>query len=260
MELSATARAAGFELLHVGSAESTNVAALRAVELGADRLWLVADRQTAGRGRHGRSWDSPRGNLHASLGLVAPCAPDIAPRLGFVAGLSLAEAVLALVPELDGRLRLKWPNDGLIDSVKFAGLLAEGTRLGEDRMGMAIGIGVNVAKAPDGLGHDVTALAAHAAGITRDALFVALADRIAANLSCFGDGDGFGVIRENWLRHALPIGAPVRVRLPSGDRDGAFGGIDGDGHLLLTTSTGTERILAGDVFPLAPDEIARRFA
>ena len=69
MELSTAAEAAGFQLLHVTRAESTNEAALKAVLAGADRFWVVADEQTAGRGRHGRAWASPPGNLYASLGI-----------------------------------------------------------------------------------------------------------------------------------------------------------------------------------------------
>jgi BirA family transcriptional regulator, biotin operon repressor / biotin---[acetyl-CoA-carboxylase] ligase len=250
LTLSPEAEAAGFQLFHVTRAESTNAAALRAVELGADRLWIVADEQTAGRGRHGRAWQSPPGNLYASLGLAAPCPSRVVPLLGFVAGLSLAEAILMLAPALSGLLRLKWPNDCLLTGAKVAGILLEGTSLKGGETGLALGVGVNVAHAPMGLDQPATALASHAAGIDRDMLFTALSERISANLVLFNQGAGFDAIRQGWLKHALPPGARLRVKLPAGVREGRFAGLDPTGALLLETETGIQAILVGDVFPI----------
>jgi BirA family biotin operon repressor/biotin-[acetyl-CoA-carboxylase] ligase len=246
MDLSDTAVAAGFTLLHVDEADSTNEAALRAAELGANRFWVVADLQRAGRGRHGRGWVSPKGNLHASLALRDACPAAKAPLLGFVAGLSLAEAILSLAPALAALLRLKWPNDGLVGGAKLAGILLEGMA-GPKGQALAIGIGVNVLAAPESLDQEATALARHAADITHDALFAALSARMAANLALFDRGAGFPAIRAGWLAHALPIGAPMRVRLPTGERRGEFAGIGPDGELLLRTMDGLETIIAGDV-------------
>lgn len=251
MELSQTAVTAGFQLLHVSRAESTNVAALRAVEAGVDRFWVVADEQTAGRGRHGRTWQSPPGNLYASVGLNAPCAPATTPLLGFVAGLSLAEAILALAPDLAGALHLKWPNDCQLDGAKLVGILLEGTSLPGGKTGVAIGIGVNIAHFPEGLDQRATALAQHSDGIDPASLFEALSTRLADNLALFDAGNGFAAIREGWLRHALPLGTRLRVRLPSGERHGAFAGLDETGHLLLETNGVTETVMVGDVFPIA---------
>lgn len=250
MELSTAAEAAGFQLLHVTRAESTNAAALKAVQAGADRFWVVADEQTAGRGRHGRAWASPPGNLYASLGLLAPCPPAFSPLLGFVAGLSLAEAVTGLSPALKGALQLKWPNDCQIDGAKCAGILLEGTSLPGGKTGIAIGMGVNVAHFPAGLDQRATALSAHMRAVDTVILFEALSARIAANLGLFDRGAGFEAIRQRWLAHALPEGTRLRVRLPTGEKQGAFAGLDPTGHLLLETNGTTETIMVGDVFPI----------
>jgi BirA family transcriptional regulator, biotin operon repressor / biotin---[acetyl-CoA-carboxylase] ligase len=261
MELSESASKAGFQLLHVTRAESTNEAALQAVLKGADRFWLVADEQTMGRGRHGRSWASPPGNLYASLGLSAPCPPAKVPQIGFVAGLSLAEAILQLAPKLKPVLHLKWPNDCLISGRKCAGILLEGSSLPGGRTALVVGMGVNVAATPTGIDQAVSALGEHAGGVTAADLFEALADRISENLAVFDQGAGFYAVRDRWLRHALPLGAALRVRLPEGEKLGAFAGIDLAGHLLLEAAGTVETIMVGDVFPVGgfptPETAAR---
>ncbi len=261
IELSPRAIADGFQLLHVTRAESTNEAALKAVQAGVDLFWVVADEQTMGRGRHGRSWASPPGNLYASLGLHDPCPAAFSPLLGFVAGLSLAEAILAIAPGLKPVLHLKWPNDAQIDGAKLAGILLEGTTLGGGATGVAIGIGVNVAHFPEGLDQKATALAAHIRNIDPALLFDALSERMAGNLALFDRGAGFAAIRAGWLAHALPNGTPLRVKLPAGERHGRFAGIDPAGHLLLETGGPVETIMVGDVFPgddlLSPEAAMR---
>ena len=267
MELSQAAQTAGFQLLHVTRSESTNVAALRAVEAGADRFWVVADEQTAGRGRHGRVWQSPPGNLYASLGLRAPCPPAVMPLLGFVAGLSLAEAIAAVAPGIRAAVHLKWPNDCQIDGAKVAGILLEGTSLmaaqgfAGGQTGVAIGMGVNVRHFPAGLDQRATALVEHARDLDPGLLFEALSERTCENLVLFDQGRGFEAIRQGWLKFALPLGTALRVRLPSGERQGRFAGLDPTGHLLLETNGVTETIMVGDVFPvddvLSPEDAMR---
>jgi len=249
--LSDEAVEAGFQLLAVTRAESTNEAALKAVLAGADRFWLFAEEQTMGRGRHGRTWASPRGNLYASLGLADPCPPAKAPLLGFVAGLSLAEAILALAPALEPVVRLKWPNDCLVAGEKCVGILLEGSNRPDGRRAVVIGMGVNVRVAPEGLDQPVTALHRHSRAFTVDGLFERLSERMAANLDLFAQGTGFATIRERWLAHAIPVGSPVRVKLPAGEITGSFAGIDGEGQLLVAREGKVETIMVGDVFPLA---------
>lgn len=263
VRLAPEAAAAGFTLEHRAEIGSTNEAALAAIRAGADRLWIVADEQKAGRGRHGRLWDSPRGNLYASLGLAAPCPPDKAPLIGFVAGLSLAEAVIALIPTLRGRLHLKWPNDCLVDGAKVSGILLEGANLAGGGIGVVLGVGVNIASHPEGLDRPVTALTRYDQTLDRDGFFAAFSARFAVNLGLFDAGGGFNLIRAGWLMHALPLGTKLVVRPPSGEISGTFAGMDREGHLVIDTPNGQETVLAGDVFAagtgLSPEAAIRTF-
>ena len=249
MELSPRTEAAGYRLLAVDTAESTNAAALAAVRHGADRLWITAGEQTRGRGRHGRDWASPPGNLYASLGLSLPARAPFAPKLGFVAGVSLAEAIRMTAPASATHLALKWPNDALVGGRKLAGILLEGQSIDADRMAIAIGIGVNVAAFPPELADKAVALTEADPAASAGDLFLALADRMAINLGAFGpEGEGFPAIREAWLRYALAPGERLRIRLPAEEIHGTFAGLDSDGHLEIDTELGRRIVLAGDVF------------
>ena len=241
---------AGFSLRHHIEIDSTNASAKAALREGADRLWIVADIQTAGRGRHDRRWVSPAGNLHATLALANPCEQKQLPLMGFVAGVALARAVRSLAVALEGRAQLKWPNDLLIDGAKASGILLEAAPDARGGSGLVMGIGVNVVEAPEGLDQPVAALAHSMPDITRNTLFAALANEMITALALFDRGAGFSALREAWLALSLPIGHRVRVRLPDGAREGLYLGIDPSGSLLVKTQHGVETILAGDVFAI----------
>jgi BirA family transcriptional regulator, biotin operon repressor / biotin---[acetyl-CoA-carboxylase] ligase len=225
--------------------DSTNEEAFRRHAAGeSGRLWVRARRQTAGRGRSGRSWVSPDGNLHVSLLLTEPLAPAERPRVGFVAGLALVEA-LEIVAEAAGPFRLKWPNDVLADGRKVAGLLLEAR--GPDAL--VVGWGVDVAGAPDGTETPATSLAARGAITTAEALHVELAIAFAGWWRVFDGGRGFPDIREAWKRWAHGIGGPLRVRHDGGWRHGTFVGLDAEGRLVLRETEGPVfTMTAGDVF------------
>jgi BirA family transcriptional regulator, biotin operon repressor / biotin---[acetyl-CoA-carboxylase] ligase len=243
-------RAEGFSLRAVPETGSTNADALRALDAGHDRLFIVAGRQSGGRGRHGRPWSSPAGNLYMSLALAAPCPPPATPLLGFVAGVSLAEAVLALAPGLKPVLHLKWPNDLLLAGGKLAGLLLEGTSLPGGRTGVAIGIGVNVAAKPEGVDQAAAVLREHARAVEAGQLFSELARCLLTNLALFDSGRAFEAIRARWLDLAMPKGTPLRVKLPAGEESGTFAGLDSKGHLLLEVAGAIKSVMVGDVFPI----------
>jgi BirA family transcriptional regulator, biotin operon repressor / biotin---[acetyl-CoA-carboxylase] ligase len=243
-------RAEGFSLLALEETGSTNADALKALEAGQDRLFIVARSQSGGRGRHGRPWTSPPGNLYMSLALAAPCPAASSPLLGFVAGVSLAEAVLALAPGLKPVLHLKWPNDLLLAGGKLAGLLLEGTSLPGGRTGIAIGIGVNVVARPEGVDQAAATLKEHARAADAGQLFAGLTERFAANLALFDAGRAFEAIRARWLALAMPKGTPLRVKLPTGEERGSFAGLDANGHLLLESAGAIKSVMVGDVFPL----------
>lgn len=250
LKLDPNLAARGYALRHEPEIGSTNSAAKEALREGADRLWIVADEQKSGRGRHERGWVSPPGNLYASLALAAPCDPAKLPLIGFVAGVALVEAIAALSPDLATRVALKWPNDALLDGAKLAGILLEGELDPAGRPGVVIGMGVNVAHAPQGLDQAATFLAQSAGWITRDSLFDALQRTFAEALSIFDEGRGFGLIRQRWLASSLPMGQRLRVKLPDGAREGTFSGLDAHGALRLETNSGPVTIVAGDVFVL----------
>lgn len=247
MRLGDDAGAAGFSLVSLQSVDSTNRLALDLAEqAGANRTWVLSEVQRAGRGRQGRVWISPPGNLYASLLLVSPCAMADTPKLGFVAGVALAETLADL--NIPGDVRLKWPNDVLVGEAKLAGMLLEGRMLAANKQAVAIGIGLNVTDAPEVEGRQTTSLAALGSSATRRDVFRLLSDRMASTLKTFANGSGFFAIREAWSRRALAPGTRITVKLASGERAGRFAGIDAQGRLILDASDGVIHVEAGDVF------------
>ncbi|HEX2136386.1 MAG TPA: biotin--[acetyl-CoA-carboxylase] ligase [Microvirga sp.] len=254
MRLQPETEAAGYRLLALEATESTNDDALRAARAGEPGgLWVVAAQQLSGRGRHGRRWASPPGNLYASLLLRDPCDAALAPQLGFVAGLALHRAVEAVAGIGAPRLALKWPNDLLLEGAKVAGLLLEGHRIGPS-LAIVIGFGVNIAHAPTGTPYPAAALQSVDPAVTRERLFEALAAGFARTFADWkaaqggGTSDSFGPIRRRWLERAAGIGGDVTLRLPSGERRGIFEGLDRFGRLRLKTPAGVELIDAGDLY------------
>lgn len=246
MRLGDAAGAAGFSLVSLESVDSTNRLALDLAEqAGANRTWVLSEVQRAGRGRHGREWVSPIGNLYASLLLVSPCPVEDTPKLGFVAGLALAETVRKLAPASD--VRLKWPNDLLVGEAKLAGILLEGRMMG-NKQAVAIGMGLNIKSAPDLPGRKATSLDALGLGVDRRDVFRLLSVEMTTALAAFAGGAGFYAIRDAWSRLSLAPGTALTVKLPAGDRAGRFAGIDTRGRLMLDTADGLVHVEAGDVF------------
>jgi BirA family biotin operon repressor/biotin-[acetyl-CoA-carboxylase] ligase len=228
---------------------STNAEALvraRAGERGP--LWISAATQTGGRGRRGKSWISPPGNLYATLLLTEPSPPALAPQLSFVAGLAVRDAVIACAPGAALNLNLKWPNDLLLTGRKLAGLLIEAES--QPRFSVAIGIGVNCVSHPADTGYGATDLCANGVIITAQRLLTELAAAMNARLTQWAAGAGFSTIRSDWLERAASLGETIMVRLPERQLTGIFEGIDTDGRLLLATPNQTETVAAGDVFAL----------
>lgn len=249
LALSETARAAGFELVHLDRIGSTNAEALARGAAGEARpTWFVADRQTAGRGRRGRAWTSEPGNLFATLLLADPGPAARIAELCFVAALALDDALLALAPGLEARFRLKWPNDGLIDGAKVAGILVEATTRGAVTQA-AIGIGVNVAHHPEGMAYPTTSLAAAGLAISRDNLFQALSRSMVTALAVWNRGKGFDAIRAGWLARAHGLGGPMTLRSDDGSVTGIFAGLDERGRLILDTPDGRQVMTVGEVLP-----------
>ncbi|CAB1371063.1 biotin--[acetyl-CoA-carboxylase] ligase [Denitratisoma oestradiolicum] len=233
-----------YDIDAVAECDSSNSRLLERAAAGAPSgTVLVAERQTAGRGRRGRSWISaPADSLTFSLLWRFPHQSDAPAALSLAVGLALVRGLEALGARGIG---LKWPNDLLIGDSKLAGILVE-LQAGELRSAV-IGIGLNLRR-PNGLSEDVAAAGldqALAALPTREVVLAALLAALAQTLDAYGSS-GFASLRNEWqARHAWQ-GLPVRV---SGGEaaEGLCLGVGDDGALNLDTPQGLRRILAGDV-------------
>ena len=241
--------APGWRVQRFEDVASTNDEARRAALAGdPGDAWFVAERQSAGRGRHERPWVSPRGNLHASALLIDPCPVERGAEIGFVAGVALIDSLRAFGGR-KARFALKWPNDVLVDGAKLAGILVEGMTLPNRRFAAIVGIGVNCASAPEGLAYPATSLTkALGEEIHAAALFDALHGTFAAALAHWARGENFAGIRQLWLERAVKLGAAMSVKRGAEARDGVFDGLDASGRLRLKRADGAvELIEAGDV-------------
>ncbi|HEY8874571.1 MAG TPA: biotin--[acetyl-CoA-carboxylase] ligase [Stellaceae bacterium] len=229
---------------------STNDEAKALARAGAPEGTLVwAGEQTAGRGRRGRTWLSPPGNLYLSLVLRPAGAPSRAAQLGFVAALGLGDALAALTrPAME--LRYKWPNDLLVNGKKLAGILLESENAASDRVDFVVaGIGVNIIVAPDDVEFPATSLAAEGViGITPAVLLGGFVRHFDIWARRWREA-GFAPVRAAWLARASGLGERVRVRLERGTLFGRFLDLDDDGALVLEGEEGRRRIAAGEVFP-----------
>jgi len=230
----------GWRLVALESVGSTNDEAIRLADAGAPEGTVVwAREQSGGRGRRGRNWSSPIGNLYSSTVLRPACAAPRAAELGFVAALAVGDLVPA-----DRSVRLKWPNDVLVDGGKIAGILLE-SAIGQDgRVEQVVaGIGVNVTFAPQlpDMRYPGAAL-----GGTVEAALEGLTRALATRLAQWRR-DGFETVRREWLAKAGPLGAEVDVRLGEGLVRGRFAGLDQEGALLLETAEGPRKIVSGEL-------------
>ena len=226
--------------------DSTNAHALR-MGVDASPAWILADEQTAGRGRRARAWASPRGNFHASL-LLAPSEPPATVALrSFAAALALRDAFAALTGAPQA-FTLKWPNDVLCNGAKIAGILLEA-----NLPLLAIGIGVNLIAAPDPALLDpdalppTTLLAATGLRIPPETFLDAIAPAYAHWETTF-QTQGFAPLRDAWLENAAKLNEPIRARTGTQTLYGTFRGLDDTGALLLQTQDGMTPIPAAEVF------------
>jgi len=261
--LAPTAQSDGYRLEAHESVGSTNEVALdHAREGDPGKLWVVSGRQESGRGRRGRAWETPQGNLAATLLIVDGYNLQLAATLGFVAGLSLSDALNAVVPGscvavgIDGgegaegkaRFSLKWPNDVLAHGAKLAGILLESTMSGDRRFALAVGIGVNVVSHPVGVPYPATSLKALGSECDAQTLFLALSDAWSQNYREWDNGRGLNTIRQRWLSRAAGLGSEVAVRVDGDVIRGVFETIDDDCRFVIRAASGEYvKIAAGDV-------------
>ena len=228
--------------------ESTSTLLKQRAEAGAaEGLAIQALRQSAGRGRQGRGWDSPAGNLYISV-LLRPAVPlREAPQWSFVAAVALVETLKPLLPAA-AQPTLKWPNDLLLDGAKAAGILVEtGVAANHELDWICIGMGVNIATKPSLPDRATACLAEY---LPAPPAPEALAERLLQNLAHWHDlrhAQGFAPIRDAWLRHAPAMGAPVSVKRDGALIEGSFAGLSPEGGLLLAKANEVQLILAGEI-------------
>ncbi len=208
----------------------------------AEGSWLRAERQSSGRGRMGRAWQSPTGNLYAST-LIRLRAGDPPPAtLALVAGVVLAEIIQAYAPRAS--VAIKWPNDILIGGAKLAGILLE--RAGD---AIVIGIGVNLAHHPENLDRAVTSLLANGADVHPQTCCEEVST-VSTRWVARWRSEGIAPVRAAWLKAGHPIGTALAVHLGDGESiEGLFDGLSDEGALRLRLADGAVRVIhAGDVF------------
>lgn len=232
----------GWTLVALDVVGSTNDEAGRLAEAGAaEGTFVWAREQTGGRGRRGRHWASPAGNLYCSTILRPACAAPRAAELGFVAALAVADVIPA------GRdVRVKWPNDVMVDGGKIAGILLESAVGQSGHVEYVVaGIGLNVGFAPK-----LPEMRYPGAILGAECSVEAALERLTHALARRVDEwrrEGFEAVRRAWLARAGMIGAEVDVKLSDGVVRGRFGGIDRDGALLLDTDAGPRRVVSGEL-------------
>jgi BirA family transcriptional regulator, biotin operon repressor / biotin---[acetyl-CoA-carboxylase] ligase len=233
----------GWRLVNLPQIDGTNAEMLRRASTGEpEGLAIRADLQTSGRGRRGRSWSSPAGNLYLSVLIEA--APKIAGEAGFTAALALIDAINSEVGRDSPELRCKWPNDLLWDGAKVAGLLLEAVP-GRDQVVIGMGVNLIEVEVADAL-YPIGSLAGF--NLNPEALAVGVCRSLAHWVETWRTV-GFAPLRRAWLERASGLGQPIAVQLPRDRFEGTFQGLAENGALLLDQGrAGIRTISAGDVF------------
>lgn len=231
---------------HLGVIDSTNSEARRRAKEGRfEDCWLVAEAQTAGRGRLQRPWISPTGNLFSTALFKEPGGIQVAARIPFASALAVSDVAAIVAPEAP--VRLKWPNDARVNGAKISGILVETGGQGDD-FWVASGIGINVAEAPEGAGQSATSL--HAlrgdAALTPADVLSALREAFSNRLT--QARQGFEGLRQDWLKVAEGLGQTVSVSRNGDPLVGILEDMAEDGSLVLRLPDGRREIVrAGDV-------------
>lgn len=214
--------------------------------------WILAHKQTGGRGRRGRAWEMPAGNFAATLTMRPTEPPAIVALRSFVASLALFDALVDCTGRAEA-FSLKWPNDVLLNGGKLAGILLESSAQPDGTMPLSIGIGVNLVAAPPkenvekGALAPVDLLSETGARVTAEEFLEILANAYARWEQSFTTY-GFAPTREAWLARAARLGEPILARTTNDTYHGTFETIDDEGRLVLLTATGRHAIPAADVF------------
>ncbi|WP_424931764.1 biotin--[acetyl-CoA-carboxylase] ligase [Amaricoccus macauensis] len=244
-------RGVGFRRLN--DVDSTNAEAQRLASVGqTGPLWILAHRQTSGRGRRGRPWTDHPGNFYGTFLFTPSGEPRDAALRSFTAALALRDALT----EVTGRAELfslKWPNDVLLSGRKLAGILLEMCPAPRrEKQALAVGIGVNLAHAPEpglleaGALEPVSLADATGFAIAPEDFAIFLANAFARWEATYERG-GFTPLRKAWLGAATGLGRQIVARLPGREIHGTFGGIDTSGAIQLDTAEGRVTLPAAEI-------------
>lgn len=227
--------------------DSTNEEAKRRALTGeAGPLWIVARAQTAGRGRRGRAWTSAAGNLFTTGLFKLDASPARAAQLSFAAALAVGDVAASVISH--EAVRLKWPNDVLVEGRKLAGILLESGSHQDGGIWLAVGIGINLAHHPEDAERPATDLSVHGGAMAPEEAVERLSARFEHWRAVWAR-DGFAPIRETWLARAWGLGERCTARLEGETIEGVFADLAEDGSLRLDLNDGRRRLVsAGDVF------------
>ena len=238
----------GIRILRYGELGSTNEQAKTLVEAGlSERLVISSDHQTDARGRNGRQWQSLRGNLACSIVVCPSVPPARLSELSFVAAVAVQRCIKKLIPSL--AVKIKWPNDILVEGAKISGILLEvANAVGSKHPSVIVGIGVNVALAPDNLKYRATCMHDLDCGVSGDVLLSDLIEQFLELENKWAQS-GLDPILAEWLDHAVGLGEKILVRTGERKLEGVFENLDEKGALLLRGADGkVDKISAGDIF------------
>lgn len=238
-----------YHLLSFDELDSTNEEARRLAKGGGSHGAVIwAKKQTSGKGRMGRSWVSPEGNLFVSILLQPEKSMKEFSQLSFVAAVSAAEAIAPLLPGKQ-KLRCKWPNDIILDDKKLGGILLESFQTDGGHSWVVVGVGINIERFPTDTEFPATCL--KDAGVEIISAKIVLSRFIHHFIETYNlwDAKGFAPIRKMWMSHAWNLGERVTARWPDNEVEGIAEGLDEDGSLLLALDDGGKRhIHAADIF------------
>lgn len=241
-----------YHLLTYDVLDSTNEEAKRLAGGGASHGAVIwAKHQTAGKGRMGRDWVSPEGNLYVSVLLRPPCALPECAQLSFVTATAALETLKPIIPD-EGDIQAKWPNDLLFNGRKLGGILLESfttlNEYGKDQQWVVVGVGINIDSYPEDVPFPATCL--RESGVEIISAKIVLSRFVYNFIHAYDSwvAEGFEPLREHWMQHAYRLGFPTDVLMGDTLWQGAFQGIDEYGRLLLQLADGTVKaITAGDV-------------
>ncbi|WP_175868812.1 biotin--[acetyl-CoA-carboxylase] ligase [Bartonella gabonensis] len=250
--LSDFAQKQGYTVESYESVDSTNLIAQRKAQTGHQGyLWIVAQEQLQGRARRGRAWNSPKGNLYSSLLLIEDIVHQTAAQLGFVAGVSVAEAIKKFIKDekqTNNIVSLKWPNDILLRGAKSSGILLEIFKLPSQQDALVIGIGINVKYNYEDALYPTSSLQNIGSHIEAEQLFTVLTESFSKNYLLWKQPKGYEIIRNKWLLYSAHLGKHVKVMNDEKIIEGIFDGLDRDFNCIIKQKNGqTAIITAGDV-------------